>query len=100
MAETAVETIVRRMVGHFAPEPTALADPDALLLDDLGYSSLRLLELAFTLEDLFSMDPATMGEAPPVGTVGELVAFLDERVAEGAASVPPMENVDEALAAI
>jgi hypothetical protein len=89
-----VDAIVRRLVGRFASEPVESASADDTLLGDLGYSSLRLVELAFTFEELFGMDAAAMGEAPPVGTAGDLRDFLLDRVADGEASVPDLAVVE------
>lgn len=98
--QSIVDDVVGRMVGMFAPEPTERARPEDLLLEDLGFTSLRLLELAFTLEELFMMDPATMGSAPPVGTVRDLSDFLAEKVSTGEATVPTMDAVEAAAAGL
>lgn len=95
-----VDTVVRRMVGLFAPEPTELARPDDTLLRDLGFSSLRLMELAFTLEELFEMDPAVASEAPPGGTVSDLCAFIAEKLASGEATMPTPDAVETVVAGL
>ncbi|MBE1582281.1 acyl carrier protein [Nonomuraea angiospora] len=92
-----VDDVVQRMVGMFAPEPSEHAHLDARLLEDLGFDSMRLLELAFNLEDLFMMDPASMGEAPPVGTVSELCEYLTEKVCTNEATLPAMGAVEAAI---
>ena len=87
--------VVHRLVALYAPDPSVQVGDDDVLLGNLGYSSLRLVELAFTIEELFAMDPAVMGDAPPVGTVGDLRDFLVTKVAAGEASVPSAADVDE-----
>jgi acyl carrier protein len=93
-----IDTTVRRLVGAAAPETVPLADPGASLLADLGFNSLRLIELAFVIEELFEMDTAAMAEAPPAGTVRDITDFLARKVSAGEATVPSPETVDDVIA--
>jgi hypothetical protein len=96
-----VDAVVLRMVDAYAPDPVAPVRPGDSLLDDLAFTSLRLVELAFALEDLedlFDMDPAAMGEAPPVGTVTDLSAFVFGKVSGGEARLPAQADVDAVIA--
>jgi hypothetical protein len=95
---SAVDDVVLRVVGEWAPDPTVPVRLTDRLLDDLDFSSLRLVELAFIMEELFEMDPAAMGEAPPVGTIDDLCAFLLDKVAAGEAEVPALDVVDSITA--
>jgi acyl carrier protein len=97
--QSSVDDVVQRMVGRFAPEPPERAQPGDRILEDHGFDSLRLLEMAFALEDLFQLDPASLGEAPPIGTVSELGDYLAEKVATGQATVPDMADVEAAIEA-
>jgi acyl carrier protein len=71
-----------------------------MLMRDLGFNSLRLMELAFTLEDLFAMDPAAVSEAPATGTVADLSDYLAELVANADATLPSPEAVEAAVAGL
>jgi acyl carrier protein len=55
--EEDVRTRVRTIVLELAPNPENLPGEDGRLVEDLGYHSLALLELAFTLEDDFELSP-------------------------------------------
>lgn len=92
-----VDLAVRRLVGVFAPEPVALVDPATTLLDELAFNSLRLIELAFVLEEIFEMEASTMGEMAPAGTVADVRDFVLEKVSTGEARVPPASVVDELI---
>ena len=93
----AVDVVIRRLVGYFAPEPVAAAGAEDTLVGDLHFSSLRMVELAFAVEELFDMDATAMAEAPPVGTVGDLRDFLLARIAGGEARTPATGDVDTYL---
>lgn len=49
-----VITMIREIVGDLAPSPGELAE-ESRLIEDLGFHSLSLLELAFSLEDEFDL---------------------------------------------
>jgi acyl carrier protein len=93
-----VDEVVLQLVDAYAPDSAAPARPDDTLLDDLAFSSLRVVELAFAIEDLFAMDSAVMAEAPPVGTVTDVSAFVFDRVAAGEAFLPDQASVDALVA--
>lgn len=45
------------IVSEMAPNKDATAEADSQLIEDLGYHSLALLELAFALEDEYDLPP-------------------------------------------
>jgi acyl carrier protein len=55
-----VRTLIREIITELAPSVSNPA-PEARLIEDLGFHSLSLLELAFSLEDEFHL--ATIDEA-------------------------------------
>jgi acyl carrier protein len=65
-----VRASVRAIVIELAPERDESVGPDAPLVDGLGYHSLSLLELAFTLEDEFDLEPIEEATARRITTVG------------------------------
>lgn len=99
-SRSAVDDIVIRIVSAWAPDPAVRVGLDDHLSDDLCLSSLRLVELAFILEELLAMEPATMGEAPPVGSVGDLCRFLWSKVDAGHATLPEPGSVDRVVASM
>ncbi|MDH6128353.1 hypothetical protein [Kitasatospora sp. GP82] len=46
---------IREIVVAMAPDPGGAAEADPALVEDLGYHSLALLELAFALEDEYGL---------------------------------------------
>ncbi|WP_431936217.1 acyl carrier protein [Micromonospora sp. RP3T] len=86
------------MVTLFAPEPAPAVRHEHRLIDDLGFNSLRLMELAFALEELFRMDLESSGFVPAADTVGELCDFISARAAAGEATIPKPEAMDAVVA--
>jgi acyl carrier protein len=74
---------VRAIVLEMAPFPPTQVKDDATLVDDLGYDSLGLIELATELEREFELPPMTMEEARDVRTLGDVERFVAARVADG-----------------
>jgi acyl carrier protein len=89
-----VEEVVARIVSDIAPDADAASTPDMLLVADLGYNSVLLIELAFALEELFGLDRLSEGDAPPIGTVGDLQEYVLSHVDAGLATVPDAATVD------
>jgi acyl carrier protein len=56
-SESDVRGTVRAMVVELSPARDESAGPDTHLVEGLGYHSLSLVELAFTLEDEFDLPP-------------------------------------------
>jgi acyl carrier protein len=92
--------VIRQVVTAYASVPVELAESAQQLVHDLGYHSLRLVELAFALEDLFVMEPVTLDDPPPIGTVGELAEYMVRRVESGLGTVPTPERLNEFLGEI
>lgn len=77
--ETEVRRVVRRIIVELGPEGTDPADDATTLIEGMGYNSLALIELAFTLEDEFDLAPIDEVTARRIGT---LQAVQDHVVAE------------------
>jgi acyl carrier protein len=84
MDENSVRTDVRRLIEQLAPVRDVEISAATELGVDLGYESLRLMELATALEDHFELGEITEDDAAEAETVGEVedlvVRLLDERV--------------------
>lgn len=73
-----VEKIVREM----APSPAEWNGRDSRLIEDLGYHSLAILELAFVLEDELNLPPLDESATTWIRTVGDLEEHVTSLLAE------------------
>jgi len=67
---------VLALVIALAPGPVAEPDLHGALIDDLGYTSLRLLELCIAVERAFALPPLEQDALAGVRTVGDLVDLV------------------------
>ena len=67
---------VLALVIALAPGPVAEPDLHGALIDDLGYTSLRLLELCIAVERAFALPPLGHDTLAGVSTVGDLVDLV------------------------
>lgn len=74
------QRIIRMMVSQFAPADIDGLTPDTRLIEDLGYHSLALLELAFALEDEFNLPPLDGETAANILTVGDVEKLVAQRL--------------------
>jgi acyl carrier protein len=81
--DTALRAAVREVVLELAPTGDPAATPESRLIEDLGFHSLALLELAFSLEDEFDLAPIDENTARAITTLGavqdHVVGELRER---------------------
>ena len=73
---TAIQDDVLALVTALAPVPAAEPDLHARLIDDVGYTSLRLLELCIAVERAFALPPLDQHSLAGVRTVGDLVNLV------------------------
>lgn len=71
-----VRRLVTELVFELAPASGADHDTNARLVEDLGYHSLALLELAFTIEDEFDLEPIDEATAQEIRTVTDIVGYV------------------------
>lgn len=84
--EAATAEKVRRLVTAMAPQtPDTLADSDRLI-EDLGFESLRLMELTVALERAFGLPRYRPEQLIGVRRVGEVIALVEGSLSEGARS--------------
>jgi acyl carrier protein len=76
-----VRAAVRAMVLELAPARDDTVGPDAGLVDALGYHSLALLELAFTLEEEFDLAPIEEATARRITTLHAIEDHVIEQLA-------------------
>jgi acyl carrier protein len=59
-----------------APNPMPTLSEDTRLVDDLGYHSLALLELAFALEEEFGLPAMDAGQAQGIITMLDVEQYV------------------------
>lgn len=67
---------VHAAVLEVAPAKRPAVDAATRLVDDLGFHSLALLELAYLLEDEFELPPLDVETARGIVTVGDVVEHV------------------------
>jgi len=82
MDEQVVRGNVRKLIEQLAPVRDVEISPSTELGVDLGYESLRLMELATALEDHFNLDEITEDDAAEADTVGEVEELVVRLVSE------------------
>jgi acyl carrier protein len=79
-SEQEVRGIVRVIVRELAPNPDGASIGDAQLVEDLGFHSLALLELAFALEDEFDLTPIDQQTAQQITTTKAVEDYVVEQL--------------------
>ncbi len=82
MDENVIREDVRRLIAQLAPVQGVEISPSCELTVDLGYDSLRLMELATLFEDRFVLSEIAEDEAAEIDTVGEVEELVVRLVAE------------------
>ncbi|TQM25597.1 acyl carrier protein [Nocardia bhagyanarayanae] len=75
-ADTTLAARVRRLVRAMAPEPPAELADEHRLVEDLGFDSLRLMELTVALERAFELPRQRPEDLVGVRRVGEVIALV------------------------
>ncbi|MFI6318300.1 acyl carrier protein [Nonomuraea sp. NPDC050556] len=71
-ADQDVRTRIRSIILQVAPNPEGVRATETRLVEDLGYHSLALLELGFTMEDEFDLPPLDQSQVQHITTVEEV----------------------------
>ena len=93
-----VPAVVRQIVRLVAPQaPDELTEANRLI-GDLGFHSLALAELVFTLEDMFGLGAVSPEEVMTLNSVGDIsvgdiVKLVADAVVKGDAHVPSIADV-------
>lgn len=74
--DTAVADRVRALIRAMAPDQDAAMADDQRLMEDLGFDSLRLMELTVVLERAFELPRYKPEELAGVRRVGEVVTLI------------------------
>jgi acyl carrier protein len=70
--EADIRETVWSIVIELSPDRDESAKPQTQLIEGLGFNSLALTELAFTLEDEFDLSPIEEETARSIATVGAI----------------------------
>ena len=73
---TVIRDGVLTLVMALAPDPVSEPDVDLEFVDDLGYTSLRFLELCIAVERAFALPPLDQEALSGVRTVNDLVGIV------------------------
>ena len=65
---------VRKIIGEMCPLGRREVEPDDRIMDDLGYDSLAIVELAVVLESEFALEPIEDEQAIDLVTVSDVEA--------------------------
>lgn len=92
--ESLVRDLIRKLVGEIAPPGSPEVRPGHSLREQLGYDSVREVEITFVLEELFGFEPLAVEDSPGMETVGDLENFTLDMIAQGRATVPTRSDID------
>ncbi|GAS97739.1 phosphopantetheine-binding protein [Mycolicibacterium canariasense] len=76
---TDLQRDVLTLVAAMAPDPAGQPGLHCALVADLGYNSLRLLELSIALERAFVLPPLPQEALAAVTTVADLVELVRDQ---------------------
>jgi acyl carrier protein len=71
-----VRETVWRIILELAPSSISTPSEDTRLVEDLGYHSLALLELAFALEDEFALPAMNAEQAQGISTILDVEKYV------------------------
>jgi acyl carrier protein len=94
--ESFVRELIRKLVGEIAPSGSPEVQSGQVLREELGFDSVREVEIAFLLEELFGFESFTVEDAPDMETVGDLENFTLDMIAQGRAKAPTRSEIDQA----
>jgi acyl carrier protein len=86
--EQEVRAQIRSIVLELAPSPEKGSAENALLVEDLEYHSLALLELAFALEDEFDLPPIDEQTAQNIRSAKDIEDYVLRQLAARDAEAP------------
>jgi acyl carrier protein len=92
--ESLVRELIRKLVSEMAPPGSPEVQPEHILREELGYDSVREVEITFVLEELFGFESFVVEDAPVMETVGDLENFTLAMIAQGRATVPTRAEID------
>jgi acyl carrier protein len=67
---------LRSLIARMSPKDIDAVSSDERLVEDLGYDSLTLIELAVAIEGQFALSAISEEQAMRIQTVGDLESFI------------------------
>lgn len=86
--EEDVRAVIHGLVLELAPSQDEVTAEDPHLVEDLGYHSLAVLELAFTIEDEFELEPIDQEAAQGIQSVRAVEDYVVGKLRERDALQP------------
>ncbi|GAA5103288.1 acyl carrier protein [Nocardia iowensis] len=77
---SSIEEQIGRIIAGLAPKSDLPIEPNSRLVEDLGFNSLSLLELAIALEAEFSLPDLDPSAAAQIVTVADVVELTVGRL--------------------
>jgi acyl carrier protein len=74
---------VRQVIAEKLQIDAAQVTLEAAIVEDLGADSLEQADILFSLEDEFGITADDTDEAEGLKTVGDIVSYLEKKVAAG-----------------
>jgi acyl carrier protein len=94
--ESLVRELIRKLIGEIAPPGSPEVQSGHNLREELAFDSVREVEIAFALEELFEFEPFAVDNSPDMETVGDLENYILEMIAQGRAKVPSRSEIGQA----
>lgn len=87
-----VPDVITELVHLIAPIKSDQVGPGSVLIDDLGFHSIAVAELGFTIEDLFGIEQL-QERTNSLETLEEIIVLTQEALATGAATLPTLAHL-------
>jgi acyl carrier protein len=84
-----------QMIAPVPPESVKLSDR---LVGDLGFHSLAMVELAYALEDVFSLEEVGSGIVNRIERIGDIIPLVRTALQNGAAKMPSPDDLAQLAA--
>lgn len=81
--EGEVRETIWKIILDLAPSPVDAPSEQTRLVEDLGYHSLALLELAFALEDRFALPAMNEEQAQRISTMLDVEEYVLKQSGQG-----------------
>ncbi|MYW93117.1 acyl carrier protein [Amycolatopsis rubida] len=86
--EAEVRSQIREIVLELAPGSPEETSTDPMLVEELEYHSLALLELAFALEDEFDLPPIDEASVQTIKTARDIEDYVLSQLGKAGSGVP------------
>ncbi|MFE0625724.1 acyl carrier protein [Streptomyces sp. NPDC058864] len=81
MSNESTRVRVREIVGEMSPSGKRDVAPSDLLVEDLGYDSLAVIELSLQIESAFGLSSMSQGTVPDITTVQDVEELVVQALA-------------------